>query len=126
MRQFAEAERIIAEHPTHFAGINDDTPRFGFWRGSALGLLAYFCASGLLLSLTRSAHFNLAIMAIVWFIGGAIGSNYKLKKRPLVTRRPNQAMESTASRRNIQFSMSSTRHSAATRVRARGSSSCSR
>jgi Putative prokaryotic signal transducing protein len=80
--QFAEAERIIAEHPTHFAGIVDDVPRFGFWRGSVLALLVYLFASGLLLALTGSAHFNLGIMAIVWFLGGAIGANYKVKKPP--------------------------------------------
>jgi hypothetical protein len=40
--------------------------------------------------------------------------------------RPNHAMESTASRRTIQLLMSSTRQSAATRVLARGGSSCSR
>jgi hypothetical protein len=39
---------------------------------------------------------------------------------------PNNAMEPTASRRTIQFHMSSTRQSAATRALARGSSSWSR
>ena len=78
---FAAAERIIAEHPTHFAGIADDIPRFGFWRASVLGLLAYFCACGVLHALSGSSHFNIFIMANVWFVAGAIGANYKQPKR---------------------------------------------
>jgi len=42
------------------------------------------------------------------------------------TKTSNQAMELTASRRNIPFPMSSTRLSVARRALARGSSSCSR
>jgi hypothetical protein len=42
------------------------------------------------------------------------------------TKRPNRAMELTASRCTIQLSMSSTLQSAATGAPARGSSSCSR
>ena len=80
--QFTEAERIIADHPIHFSGIVDDIPRFGFWRGSILGVLAYLCASGVLLFATRSSHFHLVIMIFVWFIGGVIGANYKLRKKP--------------------------------------------
>ena len=80
--QFTEAERIIAEHPTHFAGIVDDVPRFGFWRGSVIALLLYLFTSGLLLALTGSPHFHLVIAPMVWFLGGAIGANYKMKKTP--------------------------------------------
>ncbi len=36
----AEAQRILADHPVHFSYSVEDVPRFGFWRGSAYGLLA--------------------------------------------------------------------------------------
>ena len=58
-------------------------------------------------------------MAMFWV-------SFSPRQPPNDSKRSNHAMEPTASRRTIQFSMSSTRQSAAKRAVARGSLSCSR
>jgi hypothetical protein len=80
--QFAAAARVLADHPMHFSGIGDDCPRFGFWRGSLVGLWVYLGGTGLLLLMSGSSHFSLGLLVITSFLGGIIGANYRLQKPP--------------------------------------------
>ncbi len=77
-----EADRILAEHPIHFADM-EDVPRFGFWRGSGLGFLASVCLVLLLRWFSEAFHFTGGILFVGWFIGGAVGANHRIQTPPL-------------------------------------------
>ena len=76
----AAAELILAEHPVHFAGASPDAPRFGFWRGAIVGLVAYLCLSGLLLLFSGSSHFSFVLLFIVCSSAGVGGATYCPRK----------------------------------------------
>jgi hypothetical protein len=77
----AEADRILAEHPVHFADM-EDVPRFGFWRGSAFGLLAYLFVVAFLLVVTSVFYFNVGLLILVSFVGGIVGVNHRTRRLP--------------------------------------------
>ena len=74
----AEADRILAEHPVHFSDA-EDVPRFGFWRGSAIGLLLSLGVIALLNALFTPTHLSFGFSLLGWFIGGAVGANHRLE-----------------------------------------------
>src|SRR4051794_14417986 len=75
----AEASRILREHPVHFSDV-EDVPRFGFWRGSSIGLVLGLGAIGLL-NLVLPFHLSFGFSFFAWLIGGATGANYRVNTR---------------------------------------------
>lgn len=73
-----DADRVLAEHPVHFADV-EDVPRFGFWRGSTLGFLASVCVIALVNVLFSSFHVSFGFAIAGSFVGGAVGANHRIR-----------------------------------------------
>jgi hypothetical protein len=87
--RLVEAQQILADHPVHFGPVPDDSPRLGFWRGSAYGLLI-----GVIIVLVpRLFGFGVplpfVVVALGWWFGMIVGLHLK---------RPNQSLQPTAGR----------------------------
>jgi hypothetical protein len=76
--RFAEAERILAEHPIHFSGPAENLPRFGFWRGSLYGLVVGAALLLLLRLCGLPLRLLVLILLVAWWLGGVIGANRKV------------------------------------------------
>lgn len=79
--QFAEAERILAEHPMRFSR-SDDRPKLGFWRSGLYGMLA----SGTILLLITlgggSWHITGPAVLLVFIVSGLVGANIPTHRPP--------------------------------------------